>query len=370
MIRKARRIPAGILAAVLALGLCACGSRGTDMKEPETGQETVQSETEPETVVTEPMTEETEPSTQPPTEPEPEEYVITFAGDCTLGSTQSLSYAGLGFPKTVGEDYGHPFRNVQQWFSEDDLTLVNLEGPLVDGGFPTPNKKFNFRGPTDYVQILTQGSVEAVSLANNHSADYGVNGYQSTMDTLDSAGIAYAGCDSIALVTVGEDFQVGIVATMFNKLDEATIVERIRSLKEEGADFVIFAVHWGTEYDYSPASTQKNLAHAAIDAGADVVWGHHPHVLQPIEYYGSGVIFYSLGNFSFGGNTAPRDFDTAFTQVRVTRSAGEKAVLSGVDVYPACISSEPKVNNYQPTPYEVGTAEYNRVLEKLNWQQS
>ena len=108
---------------------------------------------------------------------------------------------------------------------------------------------------------------------------------------------------------------------------------------------------------------------AAIDAGADAVWGHHPHVLQPIEEYGGGIIFYSLGNFSFGGNTAPRDFDSAVVQLMLTRT-GEDVRLDQVAVHPVSISSITTSNNYQPTPYEPSSQEYARIMEKLNWEQA
>ena len=256
---------------------------------------------------------------------------------------------------------------MQCYFANDDLTLVNLEGPLVDDGYPIPNKKFNFRGPTDYVNILTEGSVEAVTLANNHTEDYGTNGYQSTLDTLNEAGIPYVERDSSVIITLGDNFKVGIYGAMFYKLDEDQIVSGITSLKEQGVDFIIFAVHWGTEYSYNPSTMQVSLAYAAIYAGADVVWGHHPHVLQPIEKYGDGIIFYSLGNFSFGGNTSPRDFDSAVIQLAITRSGDGTVRMDQVNVHPVCISSITTSNNYQPTPYDPSSAEYDRVMEKLNW---
>lgn len=310
----------------------------------------------------------TEPETFPPeTEPEVEKYVISLAGDCTLGTTAPVYYAGLGFIRTIGEDYGHPFRNVQCYFAEDDLTLVNLEGPLIDGGTPKPNKQFNFRGPTAYVSILTEGSVEAVSLANNHTEDYGKDGYQSTLDTLNDAGIPYVERDSSLMITLGDDFKIGIYGAMFYKLDQDQIVAGITALKEQGADFIIFAVHWGTEYNYMPSTMQTALAYAAIDAGADVVWGHHPHVLQPIEKYGDGMIFYSLGNFSFGGNTSPRDYDSAVIQLTIAQTGDSDVSVEQVDVHPVCISSISTSNNYQPTPYDPGTEDYDRVMEKLNW---
>lgn len=351
-----------LLTALLGLLLTSCNKRDTE-------DVAWVEETPPITEATFFTVAETEPPMEEPPETEPpeEHYVISFAGDCTFGGTEALSTAGLGFPKTVGEDYGYPLRNVQCYFAQDDLTLVNLEGPLTDTGYPTPGKAFNFKGSTAYTQILTQGSVEAVGFSNNHVRDYGEKGYQSTLDALDAAGIPYVTQDSWRILTLGEDFRVGIFAGMFYTNPDK-VVAGVEELKTQDVDFIIVAVHWGTENSYTPiVGNQIDIAHAAIDAGADVVWGHHPHVLQPIEEYGSGIIFYSMGNFSFGGNTMPRDFDSAVIQLRLVRTPDGTVTREATDVYPVCISSDPKTNNYQPTPYVPNSEEYIRVLEKLNW---
>ncbi len=325
---------------------------------------TMQTETISTTEPTEPSI---QPQTEPETEPEKTEYILSLVGDCTLGTNPPIYNAQIGFIRTIGEDYGRPFRNVQQFVSNDDLTLANLEGPLVDGGVPVANRKFNFHGPTVYVNILLEGSVEFVSLANNHTEDYGKTGYESTIRVLDEAGISYVERDSSRIVTLEDGTTVGIYAAVFYLLDADAISKGIADLKEAGADFIIFAPHWGTENSYSPTEQQITIAHAAIDAGADIVWGHHPHVLQPVEKYGEGLIFYSLGNFSFGGNSAPKDFDSALVQLHLARSSDGFVELDTVDIHPVCISSVSGVNDYTPTLYETDSEEYVRVLEKLNW---
>ena len=131
-------------------------------------------------------------------------------------------------------------------------------------------------------------------------------------------------------------------------------------------DLVVFAPHWGVEGTYRPTEEQKQVGHAAIDAGADIVFGSHPHVLQPIEEYGGGILFYSLGNFSFGGNGAPRDYDTALVQQEIIRDGEGNVRLGQLTVVPASVSSVTGRNNFQPTPYEPGTEAYNRVLSKLD----
>ena len=327
----------------------------------------VSGEEAPETVettaaVTEAVIAETE-ATAAETVPVEERFVLTFVGDCTFGSNPVNYYAGYGFIKTVGEDYTYPFRNVLQYFEGDECTLINLEGPLCDGGNPV-QKKHTFRGPTDYVNILSRNCVEAVTIANNHTMDYGEKGYISTVETLENAGIPYVQRDESLVFTTEHGITLGIYGAVYYALDKETITAEIAALRQ-CCDLVIFAPHWGTEGTYRPTEQQVELGHAAIDAGADIVWGSHPHVLQPVEPYNGGVIFYSLGNFSFGGNGYPGDMDTVLVQQVIIRD--EDGVRLGETVLiPASVSSIPERNNYQPTPYDPDSGEYARTLSKLD----
>lgn len=306
------------------------------------------------------------PETEPvQTQPSEERFFLTFAGDCTLGSNPTNYYAGWGFINTVGEDYEYPFRNVRTYFENDDFTIVNLEGALSESGYPR-DKKHTFRGPVAYVEILTGNSVEAVTLANNHTLDYGQSGYDSTITALESAGIPYVERDASAIVTTESGLTIGLYGAVYYYLDVEDMTAEIVSLKEQGCDIVIYAPHWGAEGSYYPTQEQIDVAHAAIDAGADIVYGSHPHVLQPIEEYNGGIIYYSLGNFSFGGNICPEDLDTALLQQEVIRDAQGNVTLGELTIVPASISSITTRNNFQPTPYEEGTEEYQRVLAKLD----
>lgn len=354
------------LALLLTLEACAM-PKNPELPVPEPQTETTQA---PEEAA------ETEPAELPPettapetteTEPQEERFLLTFAGDCTFGTQVENYYAGLCFPKTVGEDYGYPFRNVRDIFAKDDLTIVNLEGPLCEDG-PHKSSGHVFHGPTAYTEILTQGSVEAVTIANNHTMDYGKAGYESTKNALDEAGIPFVERDSTRLISTESGLKIGLYGMVYYLLDVEKMTEGIQELQNQGADLIIVMPHWGVEKTYFPTKEQMDVGHAAIDAGADLVVGSHPHCLQPMEPYGNGLIFYSLGNFSFGGHTNPEDYDTVIIQQEIIRDLDGNVRLGETTMIPTCVSSIEGRNNYQPTPYEAGSEGYERCLQKLRWE--
>jgi len=306
-----------------------------------------------------------EPTTAPTeTEPQEERFLLTFAGDCTFGSNPVNKYALSSFENTIGENWAWPFANVLSYFEGDDCTLINLEGTLTETGPQIP-KAHNFKGSPEYVNILTENSVEAVTLANNHSMDYGTEGYENTIATLNAAGISYAEINQSVVFTTESGLRIGIYGTVYYSMDVEDMVAEITAMKESGVDVIIFAPHWGAEYHYKPNNVQVDAGHAAIDAGAHIVWGSHPHVLQPIEQYNGGIIYYSLGNFSFGGNLYPEDYDTVLIQQEVIRYPDGKVTLGETGVVPCSMTSVKGHNNFQPTPCEEGSQQYNRVMKKL-----
>ena len=220
-----------------------------------------------------------------------------------------------------------------------------------------------FRAPPSYVDILTLGSVEFVTLGNNHVEDYGEQGYADTKATLDAAGIGYAGRDEYTIYETESGLKIGVYAVSFGKV--AQIQAGIAALKEAGAEFIIAALHWGDEGAYDVNALQLEQGHAAIDAGADVVYGSHPHTLQPIEVYNDHYIFYSMGNWSFGGNTNPRDKDTVIAKLEVTRDVDGSVSVTDLRLIPCASSGVVDGNNYQPVPYEEGSEEYERTISKL-----
>lgn len=305
------------------------------------------------------------PTAPSATEPKEKRYILTFAGDCTLGSISKNWNNPAHFIQTIGEDYNYPFDNVRQYFENDDFTIINLEGPLYDGTTGAQSKTFAFRGPTAYTKIMTGSFVEAVTLANNHAQDYGNAGYESTTKALADAGITYVEKNKTALYTTETGLKIGLYAAAFD-FSTDSIKKGITKLRNDGAEIVICAFHWGEEGVYRADANQQKVAKAAIDAGADVVYGHHPHVLQKIEQYNGKYIFYSLGNFSFGGAALPGDYDTALLQLDVIRDESGKVSLGELTIVPCSISSTNTQNNFQPTPLDKSDDRYNRVLSKLD----
>ena len=230
--------------------------------------------------------------------------------------------------------------------------------------FRSSDKNFTFRAPPEYAGILTEGSVEFVTLGNNHVLDYGEQGYADTKATLDEYGIGYAGRDEYTLYETASGLKIGVYAVSFP--ESTTQIENgIASLKEAGAEFIIAAIHWGDEGSYDVNSNQLTWGHAAVDAGADVVYGSHPHTLQPVEVYNDHYIFYSMGNWSFGGNTNPRDKDTVIAKLEVTRDSSGECSVTDMRLIPCASSGVVDGNNYQPVPYEEGSEEYERTISKL-----
>ena len=272
---------------------------------------------------------------------------MTAVGDCTLAT--DINADPNGSFKSVAESLNgeYFFKNVSPIFSEDDLTIVNFEGTLSNQG-TRQDKQFAFRGKPEYVQILTSSSVEAANLANNHSADYGDVSLSDTIKYLNEAGISNFIGTNTAIRDVN-GISVGLVG--IDALDEteaAKLENVIGSVKSLGAQLVIVSIHWGEEKATAPNDTQTELAHKAIDAGADLVLGTHPHVLQGIEKYNGKYIAYSLGNFCFGGNNNPADKDTVIYRQTFTFVDGVMQEDDNMTLIPATISGHDEYNDYQP----------------------
>ena len=306
---------------------------------------------------------EPEPALDPADDPWPKTIVVTVGGDCTLGCTEPQSESPNGFSSVVAEQgYAWPFSGLEALLSADDLTLVNLEGPLTDSTDKV-EKQFNFKGPAEYTQILTLGSVEAVNLANNHYGDYGGQGKEDTMAALTGAGIVFCAPNTTAVYET-RGVKIGLIGNTFPYADgKRDISGDIDALRAEGCQIVLASFHWGSEYEYAFTADQRRIGRAAITAGADAVIGHHPHVLQGIEAYEDTYILYSLGNLVFGGNVDPDDRDTCLAQLTFT--VYEDGTVEGpqLKLLPARLTELDSGTDYRPVLAE--GEEKERILNKI-----
>lgn len=301
----------------------------------------------------------------------PVSLTFSVVGDCTLGTDETFDYDTSlnAYYENYGADYF--LQNVKDIFSTDDLTIANFEGTLTDSD-EREDKTFAFKAPASYASILTGGSVEAVNTANNHSHDYGDQSFDDTLAALDDAGIVHFGYDETAVMDV-KGIKVGLVGIyeLYDHLErEQQLKDNIAKVKADGAQLIVVIFHWGNETETVPDSNQTTLGRIAIDEGADLVCGHHPHVLQGIETYKGRNIVYSLGNFCFGGNSSPSDMDTMIYQQTFTIDADGVKKDNVTNIIPCSISSAAYdgYNNYQPTPAEGDEA--TRILGKINERSS
>lgn len=290
---------------------------------------------------------------------------ISAAGDCTFGTDTNYSGA-MSFEAEMEKqknNYSHFLKLVKPIFEEDDLTIVNFEGTLSDRG-GRQDKQYAFRGKPEYVKILTSSSVEAVNLANNHTRDYGEVALTDTKTIMTENNVMWVLGEHYVIKDI-KGVKIGIVGSNALTYEGKTKFPKIiEEMKNQGADLVIANFHWGEESSKNANETQVSLAHLAIDSGADLVIGHHPHVLQGIEKYKGKYIVYSLGNFAFGGHKNPYDKDTMI--FRQTFRFKDGVLLTGyenAEIIPCSISSVKERNNYQPMP--LSGDEFKRVMEKI-----
>lgn len=288
---------------------------------------------------------------------------ISAAGDCTLGVDSRYNNRFNEIYKKE-KNTGYFLQKVKPIFEKDDITIVNFEGTLTNST-ARAQKTFTFKGRKEYVKILTKGSVEVVNLANNHSRDFGIQGLRDTKAHLKKAQIPYCIGSTIAYQKV-KGIKVAFLG--FNdigSLNKKEVKQGIKEAKSKGAKLIITSFHWGIEGNHSPSSTQKSLGHYAIEQGADLVLGHHPHVLQGIENYKGKYIVYSLGNFCFGGNSNPKDKDTMiFQQTFVLDQEGNLQEKEGkTKVIPCSLSAHRNYNDFQPVPLK--GKEKSRVLNRI-----
>ncbi len=237
---------------------------------------------------------------------------IAAGGDVNFGDgvTPTLNANGLSYP----------FENVAGIFESNDFSFVNLECCISSEGSPVGGKEFTFRGPPDSARALVSGGIKIVSMANNHSKDYGTAAFLDTLAHLKQSGVAWCGAGANAAEayapSVLESRGMKIAFVAFTGIipdgwpagasspgcatttDHARVAAAIKDARSK-ADYVVASFHWGIELATSPNEEQRRLAHLAVDSGADLVLGHHPHVVQGFEVYKNRLIAYSMGNYVF-----------------------------------------------------------------------
>ncbi|MGV8983577.1 CapA family protein [Clostridium sp.] len=300
-----------------------------------------------------------------PTAVKNSEVLLSAVGDCTIGTDSKFDYA-TSLPAMVSnsnKDFSYYFENVHSIFSSDDVTIANLETTFTDST-DKAEKQFNFKASGDFAKSLTLGSIEGVNLSNNHIYDYKEKGFKDTKLALQKEKVNYFGEGSKWTPQI-KGQTLGFLGYRGWSLDQSFlngVKKDIMELKKTSS-VVIINFHWGNENQYYPIDAQKQLAHFAIDNGADIILGHHPHVIQGIEQYKNRIIAYSLGNFCFGGNSNPKDKTTFIFQSNL-KFTSNKLTAIGVRVIPCSISSVDYKNDYRPTPLN-GDAKLN-MLSSLN----
>ena len=286
----------------------------------------------PEPEPEEPDEERPEPEPEEPDEerpePEPEEpgsALLAFAGDVMFSDSFLASYDKSGISAIADSEMLERMQNA-------DLFVINEEFPFSLRGEAMEDKQFTFRADPKYVEIFQKMGVDIATGANNHALDFGRDAFLATLDTLKSAGITCIGggyhlseASAPAVQTIkGQTFAIfgatrvspsatwyasDSQAGLFQTYDATLLNQKIAEAHTE-YDHVIVFVHWGIEKNETPEDYQRSLAKGYIDAGADLVVGCHPHVLQGFEYYNGVPIVYSLGNYLFGN----RDGDTVLLE--------------------------------------------------------
>ena len=375
-----RRLGRGLLLAAVLLAAGAALSapvKGTEASLAEAPAPETPSPTPTPTPAPTPMpTPSPEPEAMPTASPAAEktEWILSFAGDCTIGTLhewQGMQTAD-NMLYVVGEDYAYPLRNVREVFESDDFTLVNLEGALTEAT-GAKAKAYRFRADPAYAAVLTEGSVEAVTLANNHSGDYGKEGLADTKAALEARDIGWTDETSPLVVGLEGGLTLGVVSFNAVEIDLPVgavedYLERIRpayeQCRESACDLVIAYVHWGWEYRTEPENWMVELAHKLAELGCDMVVGSHSHVLQRTEVYEGTPIFYSLGNFCYGGHSNPEDKDSVIVRQQILATP-EGFALGETSFLPCRISSTAADNDFCPTLYEEGGEDYQRVMARL-----
>jgi len=269
--------------------------------------------------------------------------------------------------RTTIEKYGtdYLFGDTKSIFGESDFTIANFESTACDTSLLPQKKLYTFRARAEWISALPRNGVTHVSVANNHSLDYGEEGFRQTIDNIKSSGLnLLTYCDSIPTVCENGGSRIAIFSTNFLAKsscsscgeDEVSLIRHIKNYKAVNpATLVVVFIHWGTEMQSIPTARQVRQAHEIVDAGADAIVGHHPHVVQTLEVFKGRYIFYSLGNFIFDFSKAPGN-KGLITQFSISNGS-----IQSVEAIPYSIRKS------KPTPMDEASAEmFMQTIQQLS----
>lgn len=316
-----------------------------------------------------------EPSPAPSPAARTDSATISFVGDCSIGDSIQYKKAVSSYHTCIDQNgYDWPFSLVKDVLAADDLTVANLEVVFTARTQHT-DKMYNLVADADHVAVLNAGSIELVNTVNNHSMDFGRAGYQDSLATLEAAGVdsfgsIYAGredgYDQLGVRDVN-GIRFGFIGFSYpQEADQKRIADRIATLREQGCDVVVVSLHWGRETHPTPTTGQMTYAKKILDAGADMIWGHHPHVLQPIQYYGGKPILYSTGNFTFGtmSNVDPA---TGIFQLTYQKEEG-RVQLTELSVVPCQTQRSPDFRPFILTEEAQRRAVFGKLVLKKEYK--
>ena len=302
---------------------------------------------------------------------------ISAAGDCTLGRNHKMAYEDSWDDCYAKYGAEYFLQDVSSVFLQDDLTIVNLEGVLSESAprqevfyrqrtGKYSEKKYCHLGKPEYLAALTLGGVDAVSFANNHNIDYGLQGFEDTLDACADHRLPVAYYDTVARFTVS-GMTVGVASVdatyCSTEVAEAYLRAAMNDLRAD-CDLIVACMHWGKNYEQLPDDRQRALGRLCVDLGADLVIGHHAHILQGVERYRGRYIFYSLGNFTYGGRAVPRDVDTMIAQQTFTFVDGVLQVDDNVTLLPCWMSTRREINDFRPVIQQGAAA--SAIIDKVN----
>ena len=298
-----------------------------------------------------------------------ETLTLSFIGDCNIGEAIQHKGKENGYTWMLEKNgYDWPFSLVQEHLKNDDFTFANLE-VVISNRTRHVDKVFPLITSPENGQVLLHSGIDAVNTVNNHCFDFYVEGYQDTIAALDQLpmkhfGSVYIGgkyAQDVLLETEVKGVKIGALGFTYPQDSDVKLIkQRIEKLRENGCEIVVASMHWGQETHPTQNSWQMKLARQVIDAGADIVWGHHPHVLQPVQFYHGGLILYSTGNFTFGSMSSSVDRDTGIFQVSFDLTE-DGAQMSQLRVIPCTTTGSGDYRPYEWTEEEARQ----RVFKKL-----